>query len=556
MLPVSGDSLDRKGCPQHQRHRRLPTIWLAIPSPHLTCRAFNRQLTSHPGGYPKFVNQGLNENYLPVFLQEAGYNTYYTGKLFNAHNTDNYNSPFPAGWTGSDFLLDPFTYSYLNATYQRNQDPPVSYEGQYTTDVLATKALGFLDDAVQADKPFFLGIAPVAPHSNVQHNVLDRLNETGAPEEDMRSFFSAPIPAERHAHLFPDAIVPRTENFNPDVASGANWIAEQSKQSPENVAYNDHFYRSRLRALQAVDELVDSVFEKLEEYGVLDDTYVIYTTDNGFHIGHHRLQPGKECGYEEDINIPLIVRGPGVPKGEVTEIVTTHTDLAPTILQLARGPFRADFDGVSIPLTSNGLEDAVATRHEHVTVEFWGIAASEGQFGYFDNNQSFILNNTYKAIRIVSKEYNLYYSVWCTNEHELYDLNVGHPVTHLIPTSLTFEQNDPGQLHNLLSPSSTTTTLVGLPLEKVVARLDSLLLVTKSCKGSTCTQPWRALHPQGNVESLHDALSPRFDGFYEKEQVRVSYSHCELGYIPEAEGAQFERDGYVYRQGTSWSDWT
>lgn len=117
-------------------------------------------------------------------------------------------------------------------------------------------------------------------------------------------------------------------------------------------------------------------------------------------------------------------------------------------------------------------------------------------------------------------------------------------------------QNDPGQLHNLLSPSSTVGTLVGLPLKKVVARLDSLLLVTKTCKGLTCTQPWSALHPQGNVQSLHDALSPRFDSFYEKDQVRVSYSHCELGYLPEAEGPQFENDGYVYRQGTSWSDWT
>ena len=117
-------------------------------------------------------------------------------------------------------------------------------------------------------------------------------------------------------------------------------------------------------------------------------------------------------------------------------------------------------------------------------------------------------------------------------------------------------QTDPGQLHNLLRPSSTATTLLGLPLKKVVARLDSLLLVTKSCQGSTCTQPWGALHPQGNVQSLRDALSPRFDTFYEKQQVRVTYSHCELGYIKEAEGAQFETDGYVYRQGSSWSDWT
>lgn len=117
------------------------------------------------------------------------------------------------------------------------------------------------------------------------------------------------------------------------------------------------------------------------------------------------------------------------------------------------------------------------------------------------------------------------------------------------------EQTDPGQIHNLLNPSSTATTFLCQPLEKVVARLDSLLLVTKSCTGFVCTQPWNALHPQGNVQSLRDALSPRFDAFYEKQQVKVSYSRCELGYIEEAEGAQFQKDGYVYRQGTSWSDW-
>lgn len=379
------------------------------------------------GGYPKFVSQGLNDRYLPVFLQDLGYNTYYAGKLYNEHNQWNYNNPYPAGWTGSDFLLDPYTYMYLNATFQRNRDPPKSYEGQYSTDVLAGKALGFLDDAVAAGKPFFLGVAPVAPHSNVNLGALPESNGSVAlpiDGEDASAYFSPPIPAERHAHLFPDAVVPRRANFNPDSPSGANWIRQQPKLSQENVEWNDHYYRSRLRALQAVDELVDSVVNKLDAYGVLDNTYIFYTTDNGFHISYHRLQPGKECGFEEDINIPLIIRGPGVPKGKVSEIVTTHTDLTPTIVELAKGPARADFDGVSIPLTEEGLEEATKTRHDHVTVEFWGIAASEGKYGYFGSNVSFITNNTYKAIRVVSKEYNLYYSVWCTNEHELYNLNV------------------------------------------------------------------------------------------------------------------------------------
>ena len=73
---------------------------------------------------------------------------------------------------------------------------------------------------------------------------------------------------------------------------------------------------------------------RLADYGILDNTYIIYSTDNGYHISQHRLNPGKECGFEEDINIPLIVRGPGVPVGEAN-VVTAHTDLAPTILKIA-----------------------------------------------------------------------------------------------------------------------------------------------------------------------------------------------------------------------------
>lgn len=373
-------------------------------------------MTGNLGGYPKFVRQGLNEAYLPVWLQKAGYNTYYTGKLFNAHTVENYNSPYPANWTGSDFLLDPFTYMYLNATYQRNQDTPVSYEGQHSVDVLTQKALGFLDDAAEADRPFFLAIAPVAPHSNVE------IKFTGVDHNDVRdAVFSAPIPAKRHEHLFKGVKVPRTDNFNPDKPSGANWVRRLPKQSEENVEYNDHFYRQRLRALQGVDELVDGVFKKLEEYDLLDNTYVFYTTDNGYHIGQHRLQPGKECGFEEDINIPLIVRGPGVPAGEIADVVTTHIDLAPTILELAGASIRADFDGEAIPLARRSLQEAAKSRHEHVTVEYWGFAAAEGDF--FDGSR-ITPNNTYKALRIISKTYNFYYSVWCTNEHELYDLRV------------------------------------------------------------------------------------------------------------------------------------
>jgi hypothetical protein len=97
--------------------------------------------------------------------------------------------------------------------------------------------------------------------------------------------------------------------------------------------------------------------------------------------------------------------------------------------------------------------------------------------------------------------------------------------------------------------------LLGLPIERVAARLDSLLFVLKSCKGERCVKPWVALHPSGDVSTLKQALSGLFDNFYEHEQERVRYNRCELGYIIEAEGPQFDTDGLVYRDGVRWSEW-
>ena len=146
--------------------------------------------------------------------------------------------------------------------------------------------------------------------------------------------------------------------------------------------------------MQAVDEIIDETVRRLEQYGILENTYIIYSTDNGFHIGQHRMQPGKSCGYEEDINIPLIIRGPGIPAGETTDIVTTHTDLAPTIFDIISIPPRQEFDGIPIPLTQTALLEAKQNRYEHVNVEYWGYAVEEGDY---DSMQSpgFMLYSTY-----------------------------------------------------------------------------------------------------------------------------------------------------------------
>ncbi len=121
-------------------------------------------------------------------------------------------------------------------------------------------------------------------------------------------------------------------------------------------------------------------------------------------------------------------------------------------------------------------------------------------------------------------------------------------------------QHDPHQLHNIYplfpsphAPPVTKTAILNVPISKVVSRLDALLLVLKSCRGQVCVKPWDALHPEGGVKDLRQALRPTYDAFYEKQQPKVGFERCEPGYILDAEGPQH---AFAYRRGSQWSAWS
>ena len=137
-------------------------------------------------------------------------------------------------------------------------------------------------------------------------------------------------------------------------------------------------------------------------------------------------------------------------------------------------------------------------------------------------------------MRIISDRYNILYTVWCTNEHELYDMTKDH-----------------GQLNNLAHPSKRHGLVLNQPISKIQARLDALLLVLKTCKASACTDPWSVLHPIGNVVNLEDALAEKYDDFY-ASQPKVSFSECELGQILSSEGPQ---KGNSYHGDEMWPHW-
>ena len=106
------------------------------------------------GGYPKIVRQDINDNYLPRWLQAANYNTYYSGKLWNHHTVEYYNQPYAGGFNGSDFLLDPHTYQYLECDH----DSQRCSAGQLCRKILARS---------YHQEPWFLVHAPIAPHGSV-----------------------------------------------------------------------------------------------------------------------------------------------------------------------------------------------------------------------------------------------------------------------------------------------------------------------------------------------------------------------------------------------------
>ena len=174
-----------------------------------------------------------------------------------------------------------------------------------------------------------------------------------------------------------------------DVSDKPAWVRSFPELSPNQIALIDERYRRRLRSLLAVDEMVASLVQTLEETGTLDNTYIVFSSDNGYHLGEHRLPVGKSTPYDESVRVPLIVRGPGVPAGVNVDQIALNTDLAPTFAELA-GATPADFvDGRSIMPLMGGqvatdwrhgflIEHFVRSDYETVATPVASISEIEG----------------------------------------------------------------------------------------------------------------------------------------------------------------------------------
>jgi N-acetylglucosamine-6-sulfatase len=269
------------------------------------------------GGYAAFLRNHDEGKSFAVSLQQAGYRTGFMGKYLNGYQAAD---PEPPGWDSWAAVGN----GYREFDYDMNVDGAVAHFGHapenYLTDVLSRKAQHFVDASAHDGRPFMLEVATFAPHT-------------------------PSTPAPRNATAYPGLRYPRTPAYGRVPTDPPTWLAAQRPLTPRDDVLIDAAYRKRVQAGLAVDDLIAHLQSTLAARHIADDTYIVFSSDNGYHMGENRLLPGKQTAFDTDIHVPLVVMGPGVPAGRTMPQLASNIDLAPTFESLA---------GISSPVTVDG----------------------------------------------------------------------------------------------------------------------------------------------------------------------------------------------------------
>jgi len=268
------------------------------------------------GGYEVFNADGNPARTFAMALHQAGYRTAMLGKYLNGYEPKAA-GPAP-GWDEWDIA----GHGYREFDYNLNENGRIVRYGSdpadYLTDVLAGIADRFIRQSTSG--PFFIEISTFAPH---------------APY----------TPAPRDADKFPGLTAQRTPAYaaRPDV-DAPRWLKDIPPLEPNEIKTIDDQFRLRAQSVQAVDRMIGELRATLAELGLTDRTYIVFSSDNGFHMGEFSLRPGKMTPFDTDIQVPLVVVGPGIAKGEAMNDITENIDLCPTFTDLggAQGPTRPD----------------------------------------------------------------------------------------------------------------------------------------------------------------------------------------------------------------------
>ncbi|WP_192809240.1 sulfatase family protein [Actinomadura montaniterrae] len=280
------------------------------------------------GGYKVFEQNGGEQNSFGPALQKGGYHTAFLGKYMNGYEPNDRQGgtkPYvPPGWNEWYAAGN----GYPEYDYNLNENGRlVSYGHKpedYLTDVLANKSADFVQRAAGSGKPFFMEIATFAPHGPL-------------------------VPAPKYAGKFPHLRAPRSPSFNEkDVRDKPTWLRKHPKLGKRVIANIDNTFRMRVRMVQSVNDMIGRIRGELTALGIDRETYVVFGSDNGFHLGEHRLAAGKMTAFDTDIRVPFVFTGPGIGPGRHVPQFAQNTDLAPTLLGLAGLPAPAGADGRSL----------------------------------------------------------------------------------------------------------------------------------------------------------------------------------------------------------------
>jgi N-acetylglucosamine-6-sulfatase len=422
------------------------------PSRSTTLRgqyAHNTQVWSNTapnGGFGRFYGNKLENSTIATWLKGAGYRTGLFGKYLNGYPEQ---APVgekyvPPGW--NRWVVPAAGSPYHQFDYTLNDDGRLEKHGHkardYLTDVLNLKVRDFIK--APSAKPFFAYVGVYNPH---------------APA----------TPAPRHATLFKGVKAPRTPSYDEkDLTGKPTEVRRLPPVAKKEAATWDALYRNRLRSLQSVDDMIGDLVAALKQSGRLKDTYFIFTSDNGFHIGQHRMPPGKNTAYLEDTRVPFVVRGPGVPAGRTVDDLAGNVDVAPTLAELAGVKSPGFVDGRSlVPLMRKGTppswRQAFLLEHGHgpgtrppLKPPADGVLEPPELLSPSTRDKFYLA--PYEGLR--TKRY--FYVEYSTKERELYDI-----------------ATDPAEMHNLAGDRSP-------PVRTLIASFSARLKAMRTCAGKAC----------------------------------------------------------------------
>ncbi|GAA4682458.1 sulfatase [Nocardioides nanhaiensis] len=273
-----------------------------------------RHNTGRFGGYETFMRHNATSN-LATWMRGAGYRTALVGKMMNGY--PGRNARRMPGW---DFWspISGGIYDYFGSTFVNNGDPLTTSRSTHSSDVISRETVRLITTYARQRKPFFIWASHVGPH-----DATDRRGRWGPPPA-----------AARHAGLFRRTLPPNRDKpsvTDPRLAGKPSAVKRLARRG---LADQTVLFRHRIRNLQAIDEANAAAIRALRRTGELADTVVVYTSDNGYLLGEHGVST-KDLPYEEALQIPLSMRGPGIKRGTRSTETASMVDLAPTFLDYA-----------------------------------------------------------------------------------------------------------------------------------------------------------------------------------------------------------------------------